>query len=384
MFNPDDYDAGPDDVESLHLYADGGLCPVYVKDFFQDERYEILNKLGYGGHSTVWAAQDHNTKSVVSIKVIMAKHSENNIELRVLERLRDSPVYPGRQYLPTLLDHFYVGSNLFIVTELLGPSIRDFSSLGMSPKIPKQLVMAVDHLHRLDIVHGDIHGGNVLFRIPKYFERELEVVEETVVTRKDGLPLEEGVPKTLVLPQEFDEVNNDEIEKFDCIQLIDFSGSFFMSDPPKTTHTVHNMSSPELIFGQPLNKKIDIWTLTLTIYRIVTGEALFFAWDDRRNLIPQIYRVLGNADWLLAAWIGAVHEHKWDTLSQLHFEFFEECSSLEDMLHKSCNISRKSGLKNTRDAAVIRFLKRGLTVDPSKRPTTVELLKERWISKELL
>jgi serine/threonine protein kinase len=46
-------------AESLEDYAPGGLHPVHINDYYKDGRYQILNKLGWGSYSTVWAAQDH-------------------------------------------------------------------------------------------------------------------------------------------------------------------------------------------------------------------------------------------------------------------------------------------------------------------------------------
>lgn len=44
--------------EKLDRYRPGGYHPVLVGDTFKDGRYTIVNKLGFGGYSTVWLAWD--------------------------------------------------------------------------------------------------------------------------------------------------------------------------------------------------------------------------------------------------------------------------------------------------------------------------------------
>src|SRR5690554_5153541 len=39
-------------------YKPGGLHPVEVGDTFNDGRYIVIHKLGFGGFSSVWAAHD--------------------------------------------------------------------------------------------------------------------------------------------------------------------------------------------------------------------------------------------------------------------------------------------------------------------------------------
>jgi serine/threonine-protein kinase SRPK3 len=43
--------------EGRDAYRPGGFHPVYVGDVY-NERYKVLNKLGYGAYSTVWLVQD--------------------------------------------------------------------------------------------------------------------------------------------------------------------------------------------------------------------------------------------------------------------------------------------------------------------------------------
>ena len=46
------------DAESLDRYREGGYHPTHLGDTLKDGRYKILNKLGWGGYSTVWLAKD--------------------------------------------------------------------------------------------------------------------------------------------------------------------------------------------------------------------------------------------------------------------------------------------------------------------------------------
>ena len=57
MFNPEDYE--PINFDNAGNYVHGKLPAIDINDYFQDGRYEILNKLGEGGYSNVWLARDH-------------------------------------------------------------------------------------------------------------------------------------------------------------------------------------------------------------------------------------------------------------------------------------------------------------------------------------
>lgn len=46
------------DIEELEAYTPGGFHPTDIGDQFCDGRYEVVHKLGYGGYSLIWLAQD--------------------------------------------------------------------------------------------------------------------------------------------------------------------------------------------------------------------------------------------------------------------------------------------------------------------------------------
>lgn len=51
--------------EWLVEYEPEGMHPVTLGDTFNDGRYRIEDKLGYGGYSTVWLARDIQEECVV-------------------------------------------------------------------------------------------------------------------------------------------------------------------------------------------------------------------------------------------------------------------------------------------------------------------------------
>lgn len=55
-------DATSEDIEEgKAAYRPGGFHPVYIGDIFNG-RYKVLNKIGYGGYSTVWLVKDLQAK----------------------------------------------------------------------------------------------------------------------------------------------------------------------------------------------------------------------------------------------------------------------------------------------------------------------------------
>lgn len=172
--------------EALDHYVPGGFHPTALGDTFKDGRYVIHRKLGFGGRSTVWLASDEGERGVpsprdpprrkfVSIKIKSASSSGPGLDedpevirLRKLEsRYIDGPQDRPRTYV-RLLDCFVHegpnGRHNCLVTELLGPSLRDVMILYkdmdqvLRPdtilRASRQLFDAVDFAHQAGLAHG--------------------------------------------------------------------------------------------------------------------------------------------------------------------------------------------------------------------------------------
>ncbi|KAF2105179.1 kinase-like domain-containing protein [Lophiotrema nucula] len=397
-------------AEYITGYGDDGWIPVYIADTFCNGRYEIINKLGFGSCATVWAARDHHDNVDVSIKVIKAAYSLDNRELRILQHIQQGADHPGRKYLPRLLNHFDVclggKKNLFIVLELLGPplSLVHYRPCTYTPtfsrRISQQILLAVDCLHSYGIVHGgNIHEGNVLFRLVEGFQLPLQVVHQGRVYRKDGAPLEGGLPHQVVTPLWegfwFDE---DLFREVGHIQLIDFSSSFFDSETPTWIHTRGDRAPPELIFRKPLNKSVDVWSLACMVrdmdltlgqesttnagsnqtFYVATGRNLFETRRGGRRLLIAIHTVVGesSAQWLLKALFEAIVSSTWKDLGTYPFDYVSETVCADVYLDLETELIEEIG---NPDRALPQYIRQCLVVDPSKRATTSQLRDQEYV-----
>ena len=77
-------------------------------------------------------------------------------------------------------------------------------------------------------------------------------------TRRDGGERGPGVPEYVVRPAAFSKDYRTAVHE---VHLIDLGESFFIDRCPSTYHTALTYRSPELHFGLPITKAVDIWSL---------------------------------------------------------------------------------------------------------------------------
>lgn len=225
----------------------------------------------------------------------------------------------------TLLDSFtFSGPNGFhrcLVTDAARISIHEAKDaayhrllqLSAAREIASQLILGLQFIHSQGIVHGgksgielhiallgnlssenliiDLHLGNILLRLPpemrcmtrKQLYAKVGEPEKERVVRRDGAPLDQGVPPEAIVPVWLG-LGSDEITISDSpILLTDFGESF---DPRATkqfvAHTPPLVAPPESFFAEsladePLSFPGDIWTLACTIWEIFGSNPPFEA-----------------------------------------------------------------------------------------------------------
>lgn len=155
-----------EDVEDLDRYCPGGYHPVRIGDKLHDGRYEIVDKLGYGGYSTIWLARDLQGFKYVAVKVITADSSNSMNGPSLTSLLGSALSKPGRDTIRPLIDEFWAsgpnGKHRCIVTRPAQMSLfeaKEASIFGLfrpniAQSIIAQLIRGVAFLHGENIVHG--------------------------------------------------------------------------------------------------------------------------------------------------------------------------------------------------------------------------------------
>ena len=134
-------------------------------------RYELGDRLGYGGMSTVHRAVDRRLEREVAVK-LLAEHLADDAQF--VSRFRREALAAARLVHPNIVQVFDFGlddssGRHYIVMELIhGPSVaeilRDRGALPVAEAlaIVAHACRGLDHAHRNGVVHRDIKPGNLL------------------------------------------------------------------------------------------------------------------------------------------------------------------------------------------------------------------------------
>lgn len=123
-----------------------------------NERYIIEHKIGFGGFSTVWMAHDIFDKRDVALKVMCAGNwgeRELLVQDQILQSVQDTSHLAT--YSATFLLRGQTCHHRVFVLPLLGPCLDSLRvkemSLPARMSVARQLLEALDNLHKAGIVH---------------------------------------------------------------------------------------------------------------------------------------------------------------------------------------------------------------------------------------
>ncbi|RGP76702.1 heterokaryon incompatibility het-6 [Fusarium longipes] len=324
----------------------------------------------------------------VAIKIQEAKTGGMH-ELKLLQTLSDlNPDHPGSSHINSLLDHFTLvgpnGSHNCIVLEILGPSVRDIAYYRRLPsriarRFAKQSLQALDLLSTNNIAHGDLYAKNIALVIPGLdslneddFIAGLGKIETHAVTRIDGGPLADNVPTQVVRPATFP--TRDSLLSCPSIKVIDFGEGFFGDSPPANLNTATSIRPPEMIFDEPVDYRVDLWSGGCLIFELVTGQPPFdIMMGDVCELVRQMLECLGEE--LPLRWQPRWHEMQNGRVLN------NEGWTLQTWLEHIYFNSDRHYAEFTRDeiVAIGGAISRMLRFEPSLRAMPGEILEQDWL-----
>ncbi|CAD6446437.1 92bc842d-5948-4310-ac10-f20ac5590d55 [Sclerotinia trifoliorum] len=279
-------------------YGQGGFHPVHLNDTFKHDRYKIIHKLGHGGFATVWLARDVKRERYVAVKVLASRLSSGSPEVSILRAMKDSSEHIGKPHVMSLLDHFTHqgpnGSHLCLVSEVGGPSIKEFNDCpgeykgsrrleaSVARNVCLQVINGLDYIHTTGIAHGDLTPANILLQLANIDEwTEDQIHERLGVPQKQEIDCSSSqlpasassFPDYAVVAINMKEVNP--IWLSEKIIIIDFGIAFFLKKSSLDFGTPKSYCAPEFLFGGHRSSASDIWALGCTIFEIRTGSRLF-------------------------------------------------------------------------------------------------------------
>jgi serine/threonine-protein kinase len=197
-------------------------------------RYKVVEEIGRGAMGVVYRATDPLIGRPVALKVINEKYLASvGVEPdEYFERFRREAEVAGRLNHPGIVKIFDLGPNYLVMELLDGQTLQTLLRTAPRPSLPdaidtiRQIAAALDHAHAQGIVHRDIKPANVMM-----------VAGGAVKVMDFGLARIDS--STLTAAGEI------------------LGSASYMA--------------PEVVTGQPVSPRSDIFSLGVVAYELMTG-----------------------------------------------------------------------------------------------------------------
>ena len=130
-----------------------------------DDRYVLKRRLGHGGMSVVWLAEDRKLDRPVAIKILADTLASDSEYVRRFDREARVAARLVHSNLVSIFD-FDAGERPYLVMQYVeGGDLAERISAGTTPdlaRLASDLLSALDHIHGHGVIHRDVKPKNVL------------------------------------------------------------------------------------------------------------------------------------------------------------------------------------------------------------------------------
>ena len=231
-----------------------------------DRRYRIASRLGEGGMSYVYRAEEIETGRIVALKILLPRLSRDPASV---ERLRREATIAMRLDHPNVCPILRLGETserlIYLVMPFLeGESLSEHEArrgpFSASEGVPLliQMCHGLQHAHELQIIHRDLKPENIML-VPLSPPRQGGVQEFRAVVMDFGLAKERRAGA--------------ELAKLTATGIVLGTPEFM---------------SPEQIRGKPLDGRSDVYALGVLAFELFTGQLPFPGKSAQETMIARL------------------------------------------------------------------------------------------------
>ena len=260
--------------------------------------YEMLDDIGEGKFGLVKLGLHKSTQERVAIKIIK-KEAMQASDFELVKTEIDIMKLCHHPNIVRLLDHFENAEYIFIVMEYLaGGSLESYlkkNKFNFTEKRAAEMMFQIcegmQYLHHYGVLHRDLKPENIMM---------------TECSEKGQIKIMDFGLSKIMGPQE---------------RVVDGFGTL-------------SFVAPEVLVRTPYNKQIDIWSIGIILYYMLSGTLPFDDDDDNEEVIAKMIVFIDTK----------FPKEKWKNRSDLVIDFIKQC----------------------------------LNKDPEKRMTIDELINHEW------
>lgn len=279
-----------------------------------NSKYLIINNIGSGSYCTVWNVYDIENKNYIAFKIYNNDDTEDAInEKKIMDEIRKLKIknivlyeksflykYEDNEYVIDIMPQY--GYSLNDIRKLLRDNLNlnDENDKKIYNKYVEFLVKSINTLleslnilHDNNYVHSDIKPENILIDIPRldtiilfeqiknkaYELRKLKHSKFLSILSDYAIKISDNINISTLNILKYLENFNFNIKLCDMGTTLKINSSEIYKK-----HTSY-YKSPMIILKYPLDKTYDYWSLSCTLYELITFNVLFDPFEE--NLVEK-------------------------------------------------------------------------------------------------